>query len=66
MNCGQLHQNNGDNGGDDELKTDKLKNEIEENGQGSRRKGERKKGGEKKKKKRNVRIPFFRPFRKAF
>lgn len=66
MNCGQLHQNKDDNGGDDELKTDKLKNEIEKNGQGSRRKAERKrerKGGGKK---RNVRIPFFRPFRKAF
>lgn len=52
MNCGQLHQNKDDNGGDDELKTDKLKNEIEKNGQGSRRKAERKrerKGGGKKK-----------------
>lgn len=66
MNCGQLHQNNGDNGGDDELKTDKLKNEIEENGQGSRRKGERKKGGEKKKKKGTFAFPFSVHFERPF
>lgn len=58
---------NDDNSGDDELKTDKLKNEIEKKRSGIAEK-RRKKGRKKKKKreKRNVRVPFFRPFRKAF